>query len=48
MLLYNIESMARKMKIDCDDLTSHIEHMGVRGTSREEILRKDIKQLLPQ
>lgn len=47
MLLYNIESMAKKMTIDYQEVTSHIEHMGLRGSSRENVLRKYIKQLLP-
>lgn len=33
MLLYNIESMAKKMAIEYQEVTSHIEHMGVRGAS---------------
>ena len=48
MLLYNIESMAKKMEIDYQEVTSHINHMGLRGSARENILREYIKQLLPQ
>ena len=48
MLLYNIGSMAKKMAIDYQDVTSHIDHMGVRGASRENVLRDYLKQLLPQ
>lgn len=48
MLLYNIESMAKKMSIEYQEVTSHIEHLGVRGSSRENVLQKHIKQLLPQ
>lgn len=48
MLLYNIESIAKKMTIDYLEVTNHIEHMGLRGSSRENILRKYIRQLLPQ
>ena len=48
MLLYNIESMAKKMEIDYQEVTSHIDHMGLRGSARENILREYIKQLLPQ
>lgn len=44
MLLYNIESMAKKMSIDYQEVTNHIEHMGLRGSSRENILREYIKQ----
>lgn len=48
MILYNIESMAKKMSIDYQEVTNHIEHMGVRGSSRENMLREYIRQLLPQ
>ena len=48
MFLYNIESIAKKLQIDYEDVTSHIQHMGVRGTSREDVLRQRIKELLPQ
>lgn len=47
MLLFNIESMAQKLSIDYE-LTSHIDHMGVRGGSREDVLKYYIKQLLPE
>ena len=46
MLLYNIESMAKKMEIDYQEVTSHIDHMGLRGSERENILHEYIKQLL--
>lgn len=48
MLLYNIEAMAQKMDIECNSIASHIEHMGLRGSHRENILKKYIGQLLPQ
>ena len=48
MLLYNIEAIAKKIALDYQDVTSHIEHMGLRGTGREDSLRQNIKQLLPQ
>lgn len=47
MLLYNIESIAKKLTIDYE-LTDHIDHMGVRGSSREDVLKYYIKQLLPE
>ena len=47
MLLYNIESMAKKLTIDYE-LTDYIDHMGVRGSSREDVLKFYIKQLLPE
>lgn len=48
MLLYNIESIAKKMEIDYYGVTSHIKHMGLCGSAREHILREYLKQLLPQ
>ena len=48
MLLYNIESIARKLTADYESVSSHIEHMGVRGSTREDVLRNHIKSLLPQ
>lgn len=47
MLLFNIESIAKKLSIDYE-LTNHIDHMGVRGSSREDVLKYYIKQLLPE
>ena len=48
MLLYNIESIAKKLEIDYQEVTSHFEHMGLRGGARETVLREYIRQLLPQ
>lgn len=48
MLLYNIESISRKLKDEYENVTSHLTHMGVMGGSRESILRKYLGQLLPQ
>ena len=47
MLLYNIESIAKKLQSDSEVL-SHIEHMATRGAGREDKLRLYIKDLLPQ
>ena len=48
MLLYNIESMAKKMDIESNEVSAHIEHQLTKGEHREKIIRKYIKQLLPQ
>ncbi|MCI6731882.1 MAG: hypothetical protein MR487_06130 [Lachnospiraceae bacterium] len=47
MLLYNIESIAKKLQIEYVDVTKHIEHKGVMGNSRENVLQKYLGQLLP-
>ena len=48
MLLYNIESMAKKMDIESNEVSAHIEHQLTKGEHREKIIRKYLKQLLPQ
>lgn len=46
--IYNIESIAKKMVSEYHDITDMIEHMGTRGASREEILKKYLSELIPQ
>lgn len=46
--LFNIESIAKKMESEYSDVTSAIEHMGTRGASREEILKKYLSELIPK
>lgn len=48
MLLYNIESLAKKMAIDYNDVTEKIEHMGLRGGAREDVLKEVIRKLVPE
>lgn len=48
MLLYNIETMAKKMKADFEGATDKIDHMGLRGSAREEVLKDVICQLIPE
>lgn len=49
MNLYdNMVSIAKKMQIDVDEITSEIEHRGIKGTAREEIIIKFLEQYLPQ
>lgn len=48
MKLFNImQSIAKKMQVDIDEITSEIEHRVVKGTSREEIIINFLKQYLP-
>ena len=47
MFLYNIGAIAKKIS-EHQEVTERISHTGVRGESRENILRDSIKQLLPQ
>lgn len=48
MLLYNIESMAEQLSSTYQKITSHIEHMGLRGASREDALKDCLGKLLPR
>ena len=48
MLLYNIESMAKKLDAESNEVSSRIEHQLTKGEHREEIIRKYMRQLLPQ
>lgn len=48
MLLYNIESMAEQLSSTYQKVTSHIEHMGLRGASREDALKDCLGKLLPR
>lgn len=47
MLLYNLNAIARKLEIDYKQLTSHIEHRGVKGNYREELLKRYLRDLIP-
>ena len=42
MLLYNIEALAKKLATEYATTTDKLEHMGLRGTAREDLL-KDIE-----
>lgn len=48
MLLYNIESLAKKLATDYKDVTQKVEHMGLRGAAREDVLKDVIRQLIPE
>lgn len=48
MFIYNLEDIAKKLKIDFDGVTKQIEHNGVKGTAREDLLKKYLRDLLPK
>lgn len=48
MFIYNLEDIAKKLKIDFDGVTKQIEHNGVKGTAREDLLKKYLRYLLPK
>ncbi len=48
MFIYNLEDVAKKLKIDFDGVTKQIEHNGVKGSAREDLLKDYLKKLLPE
>ena len=48
MLLYNIEVLAKKLATEYATTTEKLEHMGLRGTAREDLLKEVISQLIPE
>lgn len=47
MFIYNLEDIAKKLKIDFDGVTRQIEHNGVKGSAREDLLKEYLRDLLP-
>lgn len=47
MFIYNLEDIAKKLKIDFDGITKQIEHNGVKGSAREDLLKDYLRKLLP-
>lgn len=47
MFIYNLEDIAQKLKIDFDGVTKQIEHNGVKGSAREDLLKEYLRNLLP-
>lgn len=47
MFIYNLEDIAKKLKIDFDGVTRQIEHNGVKGSAREDLLKDYLRNLLP-
>ena len=48
MFIYNLEAIAEKLNIDYNKVTSKIEHNGIKGTAREDILKKYLGDLFPK
>lgn len=48
MFIYNLEDVAKKLKIDFEGITKQIKHNGVKGSSREDLLKDYLKKLLPE
>lgn len=48
MFIYNLGDIAKKLKIDFDGITKQIEHNGVKGSAREDLLKDYLKKLLPE
>lgn len=47
MIKQSLQAAAKKMQIDFDDVTSQIQHQGEKGSSREEILLKYLRNYIP-
>ena len=47
MFIYNVEDIAKKLKIDFDGITKQITHNGVKGSAREDLLKSYLRDLLP-
>ena len=43
MFIYNLEDIAKKLKIDFDGITKQIVHNGVKGSAREDLLKDKAK-----
>lgn len=48
MILYNLRLMAKNLMAEFQEVTEPLEHNGVKGSLREEILTNCLKELLPQ
>ena len=48
MFIYNLEDVAQKLKIDFEGITKQIQHNGVKGSAREDLLKDYLKKLLPE
>lgn len=47
MIVETLKAAAKKMMIDFEEVTAKINHMGERGTSREELLLKYLREYFP-
>lgn len=48
MQLYNMEALAKKLVTEYETTTEKINHMGLRGGAREDLLKDVIRQLIPE
>lgn len=48
MILYNLRLMAKNLMTEFQEVTEPLEHNGVKGSLREEILTRCLEELLPQ
>lgn len=48
MFIYNLEDVAKKLKIDFEGITKQIQHNVVKGSAREDLLKDYLKKLLPE
>lgn len=48
MFIYNLQEKAKSLQSEYSNLTSRLEHSGLKGTMREDILKKYLKELLPK
>ena len=48
VFIYNLEDVAKKLKIDFEGITKQIQHNGVKGSAREDLLKDYLKKLLPE
>lgn len=47
MYIYNLNDRAKKLKIDYEGITANIKHPVLKGTSREEVLKKYLEDIIP-
>lgn len=47
MFIYNLEDIAKKLKIDFEGITKQIEHNGVKVSARQDLLKDYLRKLLP-
>lgn len=47
MFIYNLKAIAKKLKIDFEEITSKIQHPSEMGAAREELLKTYLSQFLP-
>lgn len=48
MFIYNLQGIAQKLEMEYRNISSKIEHYGLKGTHREDILKQYLKKIFPQ